>query len=411
VDLLGSSPPPTLLPSAQSGLPADFAAASSPAAILPRALPGLPESLVGGSSSPAAALLPPSTSPGAEATSPGEAASEMPGVPLPPLLRPLRPAAAAAAAGRGPSLLQAVGMQVFGENWKGRPPLALRASAGGLTGSSAATAPAVGSREEGPPAPAAASLPPAPRPAAGPGGRPPPVVPRSIDGIVRPGLRPATPGLALPILRPTTGGAASSGAVPRAFLTVGAKRPPQGLAATRPGLQATHVAQKLGLAATRPGLQATHVAQKLGLAATRPGPQAAHIAQKLVRSNLDKVQEDISNDWRCDACGERNFARRIECFKCKAPRGRSRSREREPDRGHDRDRGGGRAEGEDTRMWYYKDTQGIVQGPFASSVMSGWCRQGLFPPETQVRAQDEAEFSELGNGIRLLTAALPLDGQ
>lgn len=31
-------------------------------------------------------------------------------------------------------------------------------------------------------------------------------------------------------------------------------------------------------------------------------------------------QEDRSRDWNCEACGERNFVKRFECFKCKKPR-------------------------------------------------------------------------------------------
>jgi len=58
------------------------------------------------------------------------------------------------------------------------------------------------------------------------------------------------------------------------------------------------------------------------------------------------------------------------------------------------------------RKWYYRDTSGCVQGPFSSSVMSEWSRKGFFPEETLVRAEDEETFSELGNGMRLLAAAL-----
>jgi len=32
------------------------------------------------------------------------------------------------------------------------------------------------------------------------------------------------------------------------------------------------------------------------------------------------LQEDRSGDWSCPACGERNFARRMDCFRCKHPR-------------------------------------------------------------------------------------------
>lgn len=58
------------------------------------------------------------------------------------------------------------------------------------------------------------------------------------------------------------------------------------------------------------------------------------------------------------------------------------------------------------RQWYYKDADGAVQGPFTSSLMSAWSRQNFFPPETLVRAEDEKDFSELGNGMRLLTGSI-----
>jgi len=33
-----------------------------------------------------------------------------------------------------------------------------------------------------------------------------------------------------------------------------------------------------------------------------------------------REEEDRSRDWYCENCGERNFMKRLECFKCKAPR-------------------------------------------------------------------------------------------
>mmetsp|Transcript_97321 Transcript_97321/g.275734 ORF Transcript_97321/g.275734 Transcript_97321/m.275734 type:complete len:374 (-) Transcript_97321:109-1230(-) len=33
--------------------------------------------------------------------------------------------------------------------------------------------------------------------------------------------------------------------------------------------------------------------------------------------------EDRSRDWHCDGCGERNFVKRSECYKCRAPRPRT----------------------------------------------------------------------------------------
>lgn len=64
---------------------------------------------------------------------------------------------------------------------------------------------------------------------------------------------------------------------------------------------------------------------------------------------------------------------------------------------------------QEERQWYYKDASGNVQGPFTSSMMSGWSRSGCFPPDTLVRGEEESEFSELGNGMRLLTASLKAD--
>ncbi|CAE8633070.1 unnamed protein product [Polarella glacialis] len=58
------------------------------------------------------------------------------------------------------------------------------------------------------------------------------------------------------------------------------------------------------------------------------------------------------------------------------------------------------------RQWFYKDGSGATQGPFTSSMMSSWSRSGHFPPETLVRAGDETEFSELGNGMRLIMSSL-----
>ncbi|CAE7177847.1 NEW1 [Symbiodinium microadriaticum] len=58
------------------------------------------------------------------------------------------------------------------------------------------------------------------------------------------------------------------------------------------------------------------------------------------------------------------------------------------------------------RQWFYKDAAGRQQGPYPSSVMARWSRSGAFPPETLVRSEDEADFSELGNGMRLTLASL-----
>mmetsp|Transcript_159541 Transcript_159541/g.488203 ORF Transcript_159541/g.488203 Transcript_159541/m.488203 type:complete len:144 (+) Transcript_159541:3-434(+) len=58
------------------------------------------------------------------------------------------------------------------------------------------------------------------------------------------------------------------------------------------------------------------------------------------------------------------------------------------------------------RKWFYKDSHGNVQGPFTSAMMSDWSRKGFFPETTLVKAEDEEAFTELGNGMRLLTEAL-----
>lgn len=61
------------------------------------------------------------------------------------------------------------------------------------------------------------------------------------------------------------------------------------------------------------------------------------------------------------------------------------------------------------RQWFYKDASGAVQGPYSSSVMSSWSRSGFFPADTMVRSEDEDEFSQLGNGMRLIMASLKED--
>jgi len=43
-----------------------------------------------------------------------------------------------------------------------------------------------------------------------------------------------------------------------------------------------------------------------------------------------KMDEDTSKDWICEACNTRNFARRAECFKCKASRPKPHVEEKDP---------------------------------------------------------------------------------
>eukprot|EP00441_Pelagodinium_beii_P014608 CAMPEP_0197662688 /NCGR_PEP_ID=MMETSP1338-20131121/54349_1 /TAXON_ID=43686 ORGANISM="Pelagodinium beii, Strain RCC1491" /NCGR_SAMPLE_ID=MMETSP1338 /ASSEMBLY_ACC=CAM_ASM_000754 /LENGTH=393 /DNA_ID=CAMNT_0043240633 /DNA_START=119 /DNA_END=1300 /DNA_ORIENTATION=+ len=66
------------------------------------------------------------------------------------------------------------------------------------------------------------------------------------------------------------------------------------------------------------------------------------------------------------------------------------------------------------REWFYKDLQGAEQGPFKSSEMIGWIDSGHLPTETLVRAAEESDYSELGNGSKIKNAptiGTPLPGK
>ncbi|XP_022711599.1 GIGYF family protein CG11148-like isoform X2 [Varroa jacobsoni] len=47
-------------------------------------------------------------------------------------------------------------------------------------------------------------------------------------------------------------------------------------------------------------------------------------------------------------------------------------------------------------MWYYKDPQGVIQGPFTSVDMVDWCRQGYFHDGLECRRACDSIFSPLG---------------
>lgn len=62
------------------------------------------------------------------------------------------------------------------------------------------------------------------------------------------------------------------------------------------------------------------------------------------------------------------------------------------------------------RQWFYQDQTGNVQGPFPTSQMLQWQSVGTFPPDLQMRSEDEASFTPLGDGSRLTQAAVPSAG-
>ncbi|KAK7694531.1 hypothetical protein QCA50_001717 [Cerrena zonata] len=42
--------------------------------------------------------------------------------------------------------------------------------------------------------------------------------------------------------------------------------------------------------------------------------------------------------------------------------------------------------------WYYKDPKGVVHGPWKTSLMQAWYKDGLLPPELPVRREEDAEY-------------------
>eukprot|EP00927_Polykrikos_kofoidii_P034891 TRINITY_DN29505_c0_g1_i1.p1 TRINITY_DN29505_c0_g1~~TRINITY_DN29505_c0_g1_i1.p1 ORF type:complete len:894 (+),score=203.65 TRINITY_DN29505_c0_g1_i1:69-2750(+) len=60
-------------------------------------------------------------------------------------------------------------------------------------------------------------------------------------------------------------------------------------------------------------------------------------------------EEDTSKDWYCNQCDSRNFAKRAECFKCKAAMPRTRSRSPDGRGGQSRTSGGRESSGVGTR--------------------------------------------------------------
>merc|ERR1719329_245409 len=62
------------------------------------------------------------------------------------------------------------------------------------------------------------------------------------------------------------------------------------------------------------------------------GREAAEVKRK---AGKGQTEEDTTFDWYCSSCGNRNFARRSECFKCNTPRPSSRSASRGRDRAQD----------------------------------------------------------------------------
>ncbi|KAH6917237.1 hypothetical protein BKA70DRAFT_1178007 [Coprinopsis sp. MPI-PUGE-AT-0042] len=43
-------------------------------------------------------------------------------------------------------------------------------------------------------------------------------------------------------------------------------------------------------------------------------------------------------------------------------------------------------------QWYYRDPKGVVHGPWKSSLMQAWYKQGLLPPDLPVRRAEDEEF-------------------
>ncbi|KAG2023310.1 hypothetical protein CC2G_000978 [Coprinopsis cinerea AmutBmut pab1-1] len=46
-------------------------------------------------------------------------------------------------------------------------------------------------------------------------------------------------------------------------------------------------------------------------------------------------------------------------------------------------------------QWYYRDPKGVVHGPWKSSLMQAWYKQGLLPPDLPIRREEDEEFTLL----------------
>lgn len=63
-----------------------------------------------------------------------------------------------------------------------------------------------------------------------------------------------------------------------------------------------------------------------------------------------------------------------------------------------------------TDLWYYRDPQGKVQGPFTATEMLEWYRAGYFDDTLNVRRVCDRNFLELGELLKLCGGALPFVG-
>jgi len=56
---------------------------------------------------------------------------------------------------------------------------------------------------------------------------------------------------------------------------------------------------------------------------------------------------------------------------------------------------------EDSQQWFYRDTQGVIQGPFSASEMFEWYKGGYFIKELLVRRACDELFYQLGEVIKM----------
>eukprot|EP00008_Paramoeba_atlantica_P009359 CAMPEP_0201488400 /NCGR_PEP_ID=MMETSP0151_2-20130828/17964_1 /ASSEMBLY_ACC=CAM_ASM_000257 /TAXON_ID=200890 /ORGANISM="Paramoeba atlantica, Strain 621/1 / CCAP 1560/9" /LENGTH=270 /DNA_ID=CAMNT_0047873675 /DNA_START=252 /DNA_END=1061 /DNA_ORIENTATION=- len=64
-------------------------------------------------------------------------------------------------------------------------------------------------------------------------------------------------------------------------------------------------------------------------------------------------------------------------------------------------------EQEQEEMWYYIDLLKVLQGPFGTSQMQLWLRQGYLPDELEVRLANETSFSQLRHRKHEIDPSLP----